>query len=103
VASSGLPDGLFSIKISNLAQFCWVLQCKMLVYFTAIWYMLWSFGIFSTLHQEKSANPGRHVRDQKLFFLRGSVIPFPVGFCYRQVAVLLWLLGITVIISPPYH
>jgi hypothetical protein len=34
------------------------------------------------------------------FFLRGSAIPFPVGFCYRQVAILLWLQGITVIISP---
>jgi hypothetical protein len=34
------------------------------------------------------------------FFLRGSVIPFPIGFCYRQVAI---LLGITIIISPPYH
>jgi hypothetical protein len=30
-------------------------------------------------------------------FLRGSVIPFPVGFCYRQVAILLKLLGSTVI------
>jgi hypothetical protein len=37
------------------------------------------------------------------FFLRGSVTPFPIVFCYRQVAILLWLLGITIIISPPYH
>jgi hypothetical protein len=37
------------------------------------------------------------------FSLRGSVIPFPIGFCYRQVAILLWLLGTTIIISPPYH
>jgi hypothetical protein len=37
------------------------------------------------------------------FFLRGSVIPFPVGFFYRQVAIRLLLLGITVIISPPHH
>jgi hypothetical protein len=36
------------------------------------------------------------------FFLRGSVIPFPIGFCYRQVATLLHLLSIT-ILSPPYH
>jgi hypothetical protein len=36
-------------------------------------------------------------------FLRGSVMPFPIGFCYRQVAILLFLLGITIIISPPYH
>jgi hypothetical protein len=27
----------------------------------------------------------------------------PVGFCYWQVAILLRLLGITIIISPPYH
>jgi hypothetical protein len=33
------------------------------------------------------------------FFLRGSVIPFLVGFCSRQVAILLRLLGITIIIS----
>jgi hypothetical protein len=32
-----------------------------------------------------------------------SVIPFPAGLCYRQVAILLRLLGITFIISPPYH
>jgi hypothetical protein len=38
-----------------------------------------------------------------LLFLRGSVIPFPIGFCYRQVAILPRLLGITIIISPPYH
>jgi hypothetical protein len=37
------------------------------------------------------------------FFLRGSVILFPIGFCYRQAAILLCLLGITIIISPPYH
>jgi hypothetical protein len=29
------------------------------------------------------------------------VIPFPVGFCYTQVATLLQSLGITVIIPPP--
>jgi hypothetical protein len=38
-------------------------------------------------------------------FLRGSVIPLPVGFTYvptyRQVAILLWLLDITAILSPP--
>jgi hypothetical protein len=33
-------------------------------------------------------------------FLRGSVTPFPAGFCCRQVAImLLRLLGITMIIS----
>jgi hypothetical protein len=41
---------------------------------------------------------------KSFFFLRGSmIIPFPVGFCYRQAAILLQLLGITIIISPPYH
>jgi hypothetical protein len=34
--------------------------------------------------------------DKKCFFLRGSVIPFPVGLCYRQVAILLRLLDIRV-------
>jgi hypothetical protein len=37
------------------------------------------------------------------FILQGSVIPFPVGFCYREVIILLRFLGITIIISPPYH
>jgi hypothetical protein len=37
------------------------------------------------------------------FFLRGSVIPFPVGVWYRQEAILLKLLGITFIITPPYY
>jgi hypothetical protein len=36
-------------------------------------------------------------------FLRGSVVPFHAGFCYRQVAILLCLLGTTIVISPPYH
>jgi hypothetical protein len=37
----------------------------------------------------------------KVFFLRGLVIPFPVGFCYRQIAILLRLLGITIITRTP--
>jgi hypothetical protein len=32
-------------------------------------------------------------------FLQASVIQFPIGFCYRQVVILLWLLGIAIIIS----
>jgi hypothetical protein len=36
-------------------------------------------------------------------FIFFSAIPFPIGFCYRQVAILLRLLGITVIISPHHH
>jgi hypothetical protein len=34
------------------------------------------------------------------FFLRGSVVPFPAGFCYRQLAMLLRLLGTTIITIP---
>jgi hypothetical protein len=62
--------------------------------------------------EELGQDPG-NVRERTLkgkkerffvcFFLRGSVIPFPKGICYRQVAILLQLLGITVIISPPYY
>jgi hypothetical protein len=37
------------------------------------------------------------------FYVQGSVMPFPIGFGYRQVAILLWLLGIAIIISPPYY
>jgi hypothetical protein len=99
-----------------------------LVYFVVIWYIFPPFGI---LDQEKSGNPGHAAlmlswtvkpsewfwmvdrvfsfwkRDLLLngwhtFFLRGSVIPFPVGFCCRQVAIMLRSLGIIVIISTPY-
>jgi hypothetical protein len=41
-------------------------------------------------------------RNNAYFFLWGSVIPFLVGFCYRQVTILR-LLSITIIFSPPYH
>jgi hypothetical protein len=37
------------------------------------------------------------------FFVQGSAIPFPICYCYRQVAIRLRLLGITIIIPPPYH
>jgi hypothetical protein len=47
---------------------CWYILCPFglfychLVYFAAIWYSLWYFGIyfprFGMLHQEKSGNPG---------------------------------------------
>jgi hypothetical protein len=32
-----------------------------------------------------------------------DTLPHRFSFCCRQVAILLWLLGITIIISPPYH
>jgi hypothetical protein len=35
----------FQTKNTNLGQFWRVLQWKMLVYFMAIWYILWPFGI----------------------------------------------------------
>jgi hypothetical protein len=38
-----------------------------------------------------------------IIFLRRSVVPFPAGFCYRQAAILLRLLGTTVIVYPPYN
>jgi hypothetical protein len=36
----------FQTKNPNLGKFWTALEWKMLVYFTAIWYILWSFGIF---------------------------------------------------------
>jgi hypothetical protein len=70
-----LPDGLFSKQKS---QFGKILECLAmkevakfyghLVYFTAIWFMLWPFRIFcghfgiffrfGMLYQEKSGSPG---------------------------------------------
>jgi hypothetical protein len=49
-----LPDGIFQTKNPNWGKFGRVLQSKMLIYFmaiwstyfTAIWYILWLFGIF---------------------------------------------------------
>jgi hypothetical protein len=66
----------FQTKNSDLSKFWGVLHrkvlvhilCVHLVYFMAIWYILWSFGIFKVnwyiftrlgmLHKEKSGNPG---------------------------------------------
>jgi hypothetical protein len=72
----GLQDGIFSNQNYNLGKFSRVLQWKMLVYvmaqvvyFTAIWYILWKisalyghlvyFSHFGMLYQEKSGNPDR--------------------------------------------
>jgi hypothetical protein len=56
---------IFKPKNPNLGKFWRVLQWKMLVYFNghlvyfrAIWYILWTFGIFSRFVQRKSGNPG---------------------------------------------
>jgi hypothetical protein len=55
VLKAGLPDGIFfQTKNPNLGKFWRVLQWKMLVYFTVIWYIgivaigyiCWLFGIF---------------------------------------------------------
>jgi hypothetical protein len=42
---AGLPDGLFS-KNPNLGKFLRALDCKMFIYFMAIWNILRTFGIF---------------------------------------------------------
>jgi hypothetical protein len=54
----------FKTKNSNLGIFWRALEWKMLVYFKAIWYNLWSFGMiygpFSIIggsDKEKSGNP----------------------------------------------
>jgi hypothetical protein len=65
----------FQTQNPNLGKFWRVLQWKMLVYFmaiwstyiTAIWYILWPFGVFygflvylycfGMLYQDKSGNP----------------------------------------------
>jgi hypothetical protein len=39
----------FQTKNTNLGKFCSVLQRNMLVYFMAIWYFLWPFGIFMAI------------------------------------------------------
>jgi hypothetical protein len=61
----------FQTQNPNLGKFWKVLQWMMLVFlltiwsilqsnsmFMAIWYILWSFGVFGMLHREKSGNPG---------------------------------------------
>jgi hypothetical protein len=63
----GYEMAYFQTENPNVGK-CWrVLQCKMLVYFMAIWSILWPFGIFygylayfsrfGMLYQEKSGNP----------------------------------------------
>jgi hypothetical protein len=73
--NQGCQMAYFQTKNPDLGKFWRVLQSKMLVYFMAIWYILWSFGIccgnlvyfieiwfifprFVMLYQEKSGNPG---------------------------------------------
>jgi hypothetical protein len=48
----------------------------------------------------------RPVLNNVMFFptvIRGTMVPFPAGFCYSRVAILQRLQGTTIIISPPYH
>jgi hypothetical protein len=69
-----LPDGLFSNQKNQFGKILEGLAMENvgifyvhLVHFTAIWYILWPFGIFKVilvyfsrfgmLHQEKSGNP----------------------------------------------
>jgi hypothetical protein len=40
----GLPEVFFQTKNPNLGKFWRALEWKMLVYFMAIWYILWPFG-----------------------------------------------------------
>jgi hypothetical protein len=82
---TGLPDGLFSNQNPNLGIFGGAFDWKMLIYFKAVWYILWSFGIFydhlvhfvfiwyifshfGIMYQEKSGNPGRENDDILLRF-----------------------------------
>jgi hypothetical protein len=77
--------GLFS---SHLVYFIDTLYIfRHLVYFVVLWVYLYRVGM---LHQEKSGNPDRGVTKGihvgvEVFFLPGSVIPFPVAFFYQQV------------------
>jgi hypothetical protein len=56
----------FQTPNPNFGKKWWVLQWKMLVYFVAIWSILWPFygclacfSRFGILYQEKSGNPGQ--------------------------------------------
>jgi hypothetical protein len=73
----GLPDGIsiFMTKKANLGKFWKALERIMLVpfvairytYFMAIWYILWSFGIFFPVvvccSMKKSGNPATNIDD----------------------------------------
>jgi hypothetical protein len=43
---TGLPDGFFQTKNPNLDKFRGAVDCKMLIYFVAIWNILRTFGTF---------------------------------------------------------
>jgi hypothetical protein len=45
--ATGLPDGLFSNQKSQFGKKSRSSDWKMLIYFTAIWNILWTFGIFN--------------------------------------------------------
>jgi phosphatidylglycerophosphate synthase len=81
-----LPDGIyFQTKKTNFGKFWKAMQWKMLVLKVpfcllygqmvnclAIWYILWSFGIFfprfGMLYREKSGNPGAGSSNKGLRF-----------------------------------
>jgi hypothetical protein len=44
--NQGCQMAYFQAKNPNLGKFWRILQWKLLVYFTDIWYILWTFGIF---------------------------------------------------------
>jgi hypothetical protein len=75
VSVAGLPDGFFQTKNPNFGKKFWASDWKIFINFTAIWDILWIFGIFydhsvhfvfiwyifssfGILHQDKSGSPG---------------------------------------------
>jgi hypothetical protein len=83
-SQTGLPDDLFSNqKNPDSGEFCRAFDQKTLMYFTAIWNILWTIGIlyyrllhlvflwyifscFGIMRQEKSGNPVRKPRRGKV-------------------------------------
>jgi hypothetical protein len=55
------------------------------------------------MESEKEKRNINTKKKHKSIFSTGISDTFPAGVCNRQVAILLRLLGITIIISPPYH
>jgi hypothetical protein len=85
----GFPDGgIFSNQKSNLGKFIRVMEWKMVVYFMAvwsllchlvfwraIWYILWAFDIFFPvlvlhMYHEKSGNPVANLLQFFFFFFK---------------------------------
>jgi hypothetical protein len=98
----------FQTKNPNVGKFLRDLQCEdidifygHLVYFTAIWYILWPFGIlcgpfvyfeaiwyryfiviwcifprFGMLYKEKSCNPGSKVAERRIYVGRNEICKY---------------------------